>query len=72
MAASYLNFYIANTTVIVPVYGSEFDAEAVASISRWFPGRKTIGLSARAILTGGGDFHCITQQQPLTRPKRGL
>lgn len=62
--ASYLNFYIANSTVIVPTYGSPRDDEAVHAISKCFPGRRTVGLSAIAILTGGGAFHCISQQQP--------
>ncbi len=64
MPASYLNFYISNDSVIVPVYGSKNDAKAVESIARCFPGRKTVGLSAQAILSGGGAFHCITQQVP--------
>ncbi len=64
MPASYMNFYIANSTVIIPTYASPFDSEAVASIARCFPGRKTVGLSARAILSGGGAFQCITQQEP--------
>jgi agmatine deiminase len=65
MPASYLNFYISNTSVIVPIYGSDHDAEAVKVIAQCFPNRKTVGLSAKAILSGGGAFHCITQQQPL-------
>jgi len=76
MPASFLNFYIANTTVVVPTYGSPMDAEAVAAIARWFPSRKTVGLSAKAILSGGGAFHCISQQEPdgqtTRRPEGGL
>ncbi len=67
MPASYLNFYISNTTVIVPIYGSPQDRQAVQLIAEYFPTRHTIGLSAKAILTGGGAFHCITQQQPAVR-----
>ena len=64
MAASYVNYYISNQAVVVPTYGSRYDDEAVAVIASCFPGRRTIGSSARAILSGGGAFHCITQQEP--------
>jgi agmatine deiminase len=64
MPASYANFYIGNRTVVVPTYGVPADAAAVAAIAQYFPHRKTVGCSARAILYGGGAFHCITQQQP--------
>jgi agmatine deiminase len=63
--ASYVNFYIANRAVVVPTYGSPHDDEAVRAIASMFPGRKTVGIDARAILSGGGAFHCITQQEPL-------
>lgn len=64
MPASYMNFYIANRSVIVPTYGTKWDELAVAEIAKLFPDRSTVGLSAKAILSGGGAFHCITQQEP--------
>lgn len=64
MAASYVNFYISNKSVVVPIYGSASDKMAVQKISECFPDRKTVGVFAKNILKGGGAFHCITQQLP--------
>ncbi len=64
LPASYVNFYVANRCVVVPTYGSAYDDEAVERIGALFPGRRTLGIDARAVLTGGGALHCITQQQP--------
>jgi agmatine deiminase len=64
-AASHMNFLIANQAVIVPLYEERPGELAVQALEALFPSRAVIGLPSRAILTGGGSFHCITQQEPL-------
>ncbi|RZJ96032.1 MAG: agmatine deiminase family protein, partial [Brevundimonas sp.] len=63
--ASHMNFLIANGAVIVPSYGDDTAARlACEALATVFPDREIIALPSTAILTGGGSFHCITQQEP--------
>ncbi|HVL40645.1 MAG TPA: agmatine deiminase family protein [Brevundimonas sp.] len=63
--ASHMNFLIANGAVIVPTYGDETAARlACEGLKTVFPDREIIALPSIAILSGGGSFHCISQQEP--------
>lgn len=64
LAASYINFYFCNGGAIVPTFDDPHDAAALATLQRLLPKRKVVGVPAREILLGGGNIHCITQQQP--------
>ena len=64
LAASYVNFYIANGGIVMPLLDPRTDKAAAAQLKRAFPGRRVVGVAAREILLGGGNIHCITQQVP--------
>jgi agmatine deiminase len=64
LAASYVNFYISNGGVIVPQFNDENDKVAVEILEKLFPERRVYPVYARAIIVGGGNIHCITQQIP--------
>jgi len=63
-AASYLNFYICNGGVVMPVFGDAHDGEARRILEGLFPDRRVVTVPGREIVLGGGNVHCITQQQP--------
>jgi len=76
LAASYVNFYLANGGLIMPLLDPRTDEQAAAVLRRACPGRLIVGVPAREILLGGGGIHCITQQIPSyelarTRPGPG-
>ena len=62
--ASYMNFAITSKLVVVPIYGTQHDADGVAAVADLFPDRAVVGIMADAVLAGGGSFHCASQQMP--------
>jgi len=64
LPASYLNFYLPNGAVVVPCFGVPSDVQALDQLAKLFPGRRTVGVSARTLVRGFGGPHCLTQQQP--------
>lgn len=67
LAASYVNFYFSNDSVVMPAFGGiheESDKRAQEILARLCPDRKIVPIYARDILLGGGNIHCITQQIP--------
>ena len=64
LAASYVNFYIANGAVLVPQFGDVHDENALKVLGTLFPTRRIVPIPARSIIVGGGNIHCITQQIP--------
>ncbi|HEY8658485.1 MAG TPA: agmatine deiminase family protein [Hanamia sp.] len=65
LPASYANFYIANQSVIVPVFNCAKDDVALGIIQKAFPDRKVTGIDSTDIIWGLGSFHCMSQQEPL-------
>ena len=65
--ASYMNFLIVNDAIIFPQYGDEYDDLACEQVQAMFPDREIVGVPTREIAYGGGNIHCITQQEPARR-----
>lgn len=65
LAASYVNFYIANKHIVMPGFHDPADIPAKEKLQELFPDREVIQVYARDILIGGGNIHCITQQIPM-------
>jgi agmatine deiminase len=64
LPASYTNFYIGNTVVLVPIFGKPSDQTALNLLQELFPARKVVGINCFDLVHGLGTIHCISQQQP--------
>lgn len=64
LPASYANFYIANSVVLLPVFNEHNDSWAVSALHEAFPSRRIVPIDCRELIWGLGAFHCLTQQQP--------
>ncbi len=67
IAASFMNFYLANGGVIAPTFGDLADDRALETLRSAFPGREVVGVRSEYIGLGGGNIHCITQQLPTAK-----
>lgn len=65
LPASYLNFYIANSSVIVPTFRHANDKIALESLQKEFPDKRVVGIDSMDLIWGLGSFHCLTQQEPV-------
>ena len=64
LPASYANFYIANSLVLVPTFNDPNDRIALNTIAACFPTRQVVGIHSVDLVWGLGTLHCLTQQQP--------
>jgi agmatine deiminase len=64
LPASYANFYVGNTVVVVPVFGHANDQRALEIVGKAFPSRRVVGVHATAMVHGLGTIHCCSQQEP--------
>jgi len=68
LPASYTNFYIGNSVVLVPIFGHKNDEKALQILKTLFTDRKVVGVNCTDLVHGFGTIHCISQQQPSTKP----
>ncbi len=67
--ATYVNFYLCNGGLVVPVFDDPNDEPALQALRRIFPDREVVAVPGRELVIGGGNVHCITQQQPAPRSR---
>jgi agmatine deiminase len=70
LPASYTNFYIGNTKVLMPTFNHKNDAIALAILQELFPNRKVVGIDCSDLVNGYGTIHCISQQQPSVKTRK--
>ena len=64
LPASYANFYIANSLVLVPTFNDPNDRRALNILAECFPTREIVGIHCMDLIWGLGALHCMTQQEP--------
>ncbi len=68
LPASYMNFYIGNSVVVVPVYGCPADEEVCLTLGTLFPDRTVVSIRCTEVIRGLGALHCLSQQVPRIHP----
>ena len=63
--ASYLNFFISNKTVLVPIFNVKEDKKVLKIFRKFFTKRKVIAVDCSDLIWGFGAIHCMTQQEPI-------
>lgn len=71
LPASYANFYITNSAVLVPTFNDPADRVALGVIADFFPRRKVVGIHSTDLVWGLGTIHCLTKQQPKADSSKG-
>ena len=64
--ATYANYLVINETVLVPTYGTDLDAFALAQVQQAFPNHEIVGVDCQALIRQHGSLHCVTMQYPLS------
>lgn len=64
LAASYANMYLCNGGLVLPVFDDSADAPAIRALEAVLTDRRIVPVQSRELLLGGGNIHCLTQQEP--------
>ncbi len=62
LPASYANFLIINTKVLLPIFNDPSDLEALNVLQQCFPTREIIPINGHNLIIGRGGIHCVTMQ----------